>query len=496
VKPPTNARRLGLIGLVILLALVARPLYTLWKGHAADKSAFPPQVAGTVDDVSRLNATPVDSVLHVAMDHDSAIAQLRALLAYARGNDLPVSIAGARHSMGGHTIAPHGVQVDMLPFKRMRLDTTDGVLTVGSGALWSEVIPFLNDHDRAVAVMQSDNAFSVGGSISVNCHGWQHNKPPIASTVRSFRLLRADGTIVECSRENDRELFSLALGGYGLFGIILEVDLWTVPNETYTFHRLVMSSENYLDNYARLIDADSTVRMVYGRLNVNESDFLRRAMLNYFTFDTLAAKNSPLTEPGLDELKRSIFLGTKGDDYGKRMRWNSEQAYTKMRIGTRITRNQVMHESPAVYMNRSADRTDILHEYFIPRARFNDFIDALRRIIPAHEQDLLNITIRNVYRDDDTYLRYADEEMFAFVLFYDQRMSPEAEADMGALTRELIDAALGLGGTYYLPYRLHATPDQLRRAYPMAEAFFALKSRYDTLGLFQNRFSTTYASPR
>ncbi len=46
---------------------------------------------------------------------------------------------------------------------------------------------------------------------------------------------------------------------------------------------------------------------------------------------------------------------------------------------------------------------------------------------------------------------------------------------MEALTRELIDAALACGGRYYLPYRLHATPEQFRAAYPQAERFFKLK---------------------
>ena len=481
---------------LLAVALLARPLYTLWRGHSRDGGALPVLAPGTVDDVSRLNAATVDSVVHLVEGTTASTEQLRSVLDYARAHHLPVSIAGAKHSMGGHTIAPNGVQVDMLPFKHLSLDTTTNILTAGAGALWSEVIPYLNEHGRAVAVMQSDNAFSIGGSISVNCHGWQHNSAPIASTVRSFRLMLANGSPLNCSRAENPELFSLALGGYGLFGIILEVDLFTVPNELYMYHRLVTTSERYLENYARLIDGDSTVRMVYGRLNVNESDFLHRAMLNYFTFDSAAPAGSPLDEPGLEELKRSIFLGSKDDDYGKRMRWNSEQTYTKSQLGSRITRNQVMNESPSVYLNRSPDRTDILHEYFIPRVRFVAFIHAMQRIIPAHEQDLLNVTIRNVYHDEDVFLSYAHEEVFAFVLFFDQAMNTEAEADMKALTTELIDAALDLQGTYYLPYRLHASPVQLHRGYPMVSDFFALKQRYDPGGLFQNKFSLTYGNGR
>lgn len=478
--------------LILLVAMVVPPAWKLWEAHVRDGAGVPLPEQGIADDVSRLNATPIDSLVRVSEDPQQAISQLVSLVTFAAQHHLPISIAGARHSMGGHTIARDGVQVDMLPFKQLSLDTATNILTVGSGALWSEVIPYLDRYGRAVAVMQSDNAFSVGGSISVNCHGWQHNKAPIASTVEAFRLLRADGQVIYCSRSENAERFSLVLGGYGLFGVILDVDLRTVPNERYTYHRVVVSTDNYVDSYARFVDADTNVRMVYGRLNVNAEDFLQRAMLNYFVFDSAAPIPGGFEADGLAELKRSIFLASKDDDYGKRLRWNSEQAVTKTRIGTRITRNQVMNESPSLYMNRVPDHTDILHEYFIPRRNFDRFIAAMQRHMPEHKQDLLNVTVRNVYRDADSFLSYAHEEDFAFVLFFDQRISPEAEADMCALTRKLIDAALALDGSYYLPYRLHASPEQLRAAYPMADEFFAKKRQYDPEELFQNAFYKTY----
>ena len=70
---------------------------------------------------------------------------------------------------------------------------------------------------------------------------------------------------------------------------------------------------------------------------------------------------------------------------------------------------------------------------------------------------------------------------------------------MEAMTRELIDAALRLGGRYYLPYRLHATREQLEAAYPQASRFFELKRRYDPRETFQSSFYLKYAlgpSPR
>jgi FAD/FMN-containing dehydrogenase len=82
--------------------------------------------------------------------------------------------------------------------------------------------------------------------------------------------------------------------------------------------------------------------------------------------------------------------------------------------------------------------------------------------------------------------------MLAFVMFFSQPRSAAGDADMQAMTIELVDAVLRSDGQYYLPYRLHATPGQLRRAYPQADAFFTLKKRYDPQELFQNEFYIKY----
>jgi FAD/FMN-containing dehydrogenase len=157
-----------------------------------------------------------------------------------------------------------------------------------------------------------------------------------------------------------------------------------------------------------------------------------------------------------------------------------------------FTRNQLLSESAETFQEQNADRTDILHEYFIPGNQVPAFLEQARAIIPRHQSNLLNVTIRNVLADEDAYLRYADQEMFAFVMLFNQLRTKEADEQMERMTRELVDAALQCSGRYYLPYRLHATKDQFHKAYPQAWKFFARKRQYDPGEVFQNRFYGKY----
>jgi FAD/FMN-containing dehydrogenase len=478
---------------VVVGAVVLGAFPLLHEFRKVPNGASTAAKAPVADDVSRLNATPIHQFWDILSDESTAQSALRELLKQAGGAGLHVSIAGARHSMGGQTIAPGGIRVNMLPLRAMKLDEKTDLLHVDAGALWADVIPYLDRHGRSVEVMQSDNSFTVGGSMSVNCHGWQYGRPPIASTVESFHLMKADGTVVRCSRTENKQLFSLALGGYGLFGIILDADLRVVKNERLRLEQVVVPLDSAMTSFERKLRERGTPRMFYARLNITPDRMFDDVLINIFYPEQGAIPN--LTDPKLLGLRRAIFRGSVGSGFGKGVRWEAETKIAPHLTGTVFSRNQLMDESSDWYLDHSDATTDVLHEYFLPKDDAVPFLRQAKEIICAHHADLLNVTVREVETDNDTFLRYADQPMIAFVMFFSQRRTAVADRDMERLTRELIDVALHSGGRYYLPYRLHASVEQFRSAYPQSGEFFRLKQQYDPKNLFENEFYLKYASP-
>lgn len=465
---------------------------TFRKTHETNGSSAATK-AHLADDVSRLNATAVHEVWDIPSDEATAQSALRELVKRAGSSGMHVSIGGARHSMGGQTIAPGGIRVNMLPLKSMELDEKSDLLHIDAGALWADAIPYLDRHGRSVEVMQSDNSFTVGGSLSVNCHGWQYGRPPIASTVESFHLMKADGTVVRCSRTENKELFSLVLGGYGLFGIILDADLHVVRNERLRLEQVIAPLDSAMASFERKLRERGTPQMFYARLNITADHMFDDVLINMFYPDQGVIPN--LTDPKLLGLRRAIFRGSVGSGFGKEVRWEAETKIAPHLSGTVFSRNQLMDESADWYVDHSDATTDILHEYFLPQDGAVPFLQQAREIVRAHHADLLNVTVRELESDNDTFLRYADQRMIAFVMFFSQRRTAVANRDMEQMTRELIDAALHSGGRYYLPYRLHASVEQFRSAYPKSGEFFRLKQQYDPKSLFENEFYLKYARP-
>ncbi len=448
-----------------------------------------------LDDASRINPTAVHGVLFAMPSADDTARTVTPLLRrIAAGNDPALAIAGVRHSMGGQSMLAGGWVLDTRPMKQIALDRAAGVVRVGAGTTWRELIPVLNAAGLSPKIMQSNHDFSVGGSLSVNCHGWHAAHPPISSTVRRLRLLTAAGDVLTCSPTENAELWGLVLGGYGLFGVILEADLEVWPNAIYTPHFDSMPTSEYAATFAEKVYATGTTEMAYGRLSVAPHSFLKEAILVRFTPQPgTAGTILPLTTPTAPELQRAVFRNSAGSGLGKTLRWGLEREAAPW-LARPLSRNSIQNQPAAVFADRSSKTCDILHEYFIPQQRLWEFVQEARRIIEPSGIGLLNVTVRDIRQDTRTTLAYARQDVFGMVMNFRQERTQQADQRMRDLTRTLIDAAAKVAGTFYLPYRLHATGDQVRRAYPGWEATMAAKSRVDPHLVFRNALYGAYAN--
>lgn len=481
---------LWLIGLLTAIIFLSVPTFHILKTKFNEKDKVQTIPDGYTNDASQLNLTKVDTIIQVPNDKTEIESQLKDILKYAKENKLKISIAGARHSMGGHTIYPNGILLNMLPYKQMELDTTNNILTIGSGALWEDALKYLDKYGKSIAIMQAFSSFSIGGSISVNGHGWQKDLPPISASVISFTLLTQDGKIINCSRQENKELFKLVIGGYGLFGVILDVKLKVVENIALQYKYVRLSPDNYVSYYKKYVSDNPNVNLVFGRLRISDKHFLEEATINFF--EKVEAKIPVLQDEKSTDTQRLVFRGTVNSEYGKRLRWDLETSMNKVSKNELYSRNELLNDHVSLIENKDTSSTDLLHEYFIPERNFNQYINDIKSILKKSKIDLLNITIRGVQQDNDSYLNYARENVFGFVFLFNQKKTDEQETEMKTLTNQLVAIALKNEGTFYLPYRLHIDKDKMRKSYPNSDKFFELKLKYDPDEVFNNKFYEHY----
>ncbi len=459
---------------------------------SATRSLQPTGAEGTLNDASLLSETPV--FRHTVMSEDpgeALIARMRTELAEARTEGRPFNIGAARHSMGGHAIPTNGHAVTF-DASFLVPDTENGTYKVHAGARWEQVIAALDPIGFGPKVMQSNNDFGVAATFCVNAHGWPVPHGPTGATVREITMMLADGEVVTASRTENTDLFNLTMGGYGLTGAIIDMEVEMAPNRNLipTFEE--MPSRDFAPAFVAAIEAGD-VNMAYGRLNVDRDTFFEDALMITYR----EAPNQDVLEPVatsgfMSKAAAKVFRAQLMNESAKNLRWWFEASLVP-RIGAGdVTRNTLINEPVVTLDDGDPTRTDILHEYFVPPDRFADFVTTCQEVIPASYQEMMNITLRYVAPDTESVLSYAPGPRIASVMLFSQEMSERAEVDHRRMTRNLVQRTLDLGGTYYLPYRPHPQLEHLLQGYPNVREFVARKLELDPTRVFRNGFWDTY----
>ncbi len=458
-------------------ALILAALLTIQPAHAGE----------TVNDVTRLNPVTVEAVVT-----PTSIEEIGRIV---RAHDGPISIGGARHSQGGQTACAGCLFVDMRHFNRvLDVDAEHRLVTVEAGASWRMVQEAIDPKNLSVHIMQSYANFTVGGTLSVNAHGNYFNEGPVVNSVRSFRIVLADGSIVTASRDENPDIFYGAIGGYGGLGIIVEVTLDLVDNQPLKREARRVTVDGYKSLFFDQVEKRPDAVLHYG--TVYPPEFKNISAVTYYATDAPVTVQDRLAPPAKPSAFDHLMLDFV--TYTSLGKWIREYVYDPVDGGPDqvVWRNYAASPDADQLEPASRDKsTYVLQEYFVPVDRFDAFMARMTGIIQSNKANVLNIAIRHSPAEPDTLLSWARQDTFCFVLYYQQGTRPEDEARVRVWTSALIQAAIDEGGDYYLPYQIIATKDQFLKAYPRAPEYFALKTRLDPTYKFRNALWDAYYKP-
>ncbi len=407
----------------------------------------------------------------------------------------PISIGGGHFSMGGQTASPGSLHIDMRAFNKvLAFRPQERRIRVQAGIRWCDIQRFLDPHGLSVKIMQTYANFTVGGSLSVNAHGRYMGLGPVALSVRAILIVLADGTRHEASPTVNAELFHGAIGGYGGLGVIAEVELDVVENRRVKCVTKKMPVSEYLAYFQANIRTDN--HAVFHNADLYPPHYSMVLAQTWFeTEHPVTQTNRLMRLRSSFPLERYFFWAISETPTGK---WRREFLFDPLlffKQNVHWRNYEAGYDVAELEPASRARSTYVLQEYFVPVGRLMEFVPKIGEILNRYGVNAINISIRHALSDLGSVLAWAREEVFAFVLYYKQGTADHDKNAVGIWTRELIEAVLSVGGTYYLPYQLHATVDQFHRAYPRAQEYFSLKRRLDPQYRFRNALWDKYYAP-
>lgn len=447
---------------------------------------------------SQLNRTHVRELLRPRNSDE-----LAEIIRSATRKEVAISVSGCRHSMGGQQFATDGLCIDMRSLARViSFNQERGLIEAEAGIQWPELIRAYLDAQTGskrpwgIAQKQTGaDTFTLGGSLSSNVHGRGLKMKPLISNVESFALINAEGKTVPCSREENGELFKLAIGGYGLFGLISSVRLQLVPRQKLRRVVEIIHADELAERFQERIAANFLYGDFQFSIDEKSPDFMRVGVFS--CYEPLADNEPVMAEKKLRNDDWLDLLRLAYTDRGKAFARYAE--YYRATNGQTYwsDTNQLSAYLPdyAKKLRRQiggGESSLIITEIYVPRASLSDFLAQAAELLRSNRTLVIYGTVRLIEKDDESFLAWA-KESYACVIFNLLTLHTATGIEASAKSfRGLIDLAIAGGGSYYLAYHRFAKREQVRACYPQFERFLELKREHDPVERFQSDWYRHY----
>jgi decaprenylphospho-beta-D-ribofuranose 2-oxidase len=162
---------------------------------------------------------------------------------------------GAGRSYGDAALNPDGSTILTERLHRLlAFNEQTGILRCEAGVSFKELLEVFVPRGWFPGVTPGTKFVTMGGAVASDVHGKNHHREgSFANYVRSLKLILASGETVLCSRHQSADLFWATIGGMGLTGMILEVELALQPIETAYIDLHQIKAQN-LDEAIALFD--------------------------------------------------------------------------------------------------------------------------------------------------------------------------------------------------------------------------------------------------
>jgi FAD/FMN-containing dehydrogenase len=454
-----------------------------------------------VNDIhSQLNSTRVSEILQ-----PRSIDDVQKIVRTARQTGKTISVAGGRHAMGGQQFGTDTILIDIRKMNRvLNLDQKSGIIEIEAGIEWPELINSYLTMQKGevqpwgIAQKQTGaDRLTIAGTIAANAHGRGLKMKPFISDVESFVMVDANGAAQTCSRTENKELFRLVHGGYGLFGVVTSVRLRLVPRKKIERVVEIRKVDDLISAFDKRVDDGFLYGDFQFSIERDSEDFLHRGVFSCYRpipSDTpVPSAEKQLT----DENWRQLLLLAHTDQ---------KQAFKKYEDYYLSTNGQVYWSDKhqlSIYpdnYHREIDEklhspypaTEMITEIDVPRPMLKGFLAEAREDFRKNKVELIYGTVRLIDRDDESFLPWAKQPYACTIFNLHVVHSAEGMKNSEDAFRRLIDMATRRDGTYYLTYHRYATRQQLEACYPQFSEFLRLKKKYDPEERFQSDWYRHY----
>ena len=176
------------------------------------------------------------------------------------------SIVGAFFSNNGNVVKVESDK-EIINFRK-----EEGQIDIFSSITLDKLYKYLITYGYYIKSVPSYPGASIGGCIAANVHGQNHyNEGCFANHVVKIKIFHPERGVISLSRDENKEIFFLTIGGYGVTGIILEATLQVYAVQSNIVEVTNVSFNSIYESYEILMNEKENYDYFHGWCGISPS---------------------------------------------------------------------------------------------------------------------------------------------------------------------------------------------------------------------------------
>ena len=389
---------------------------------------------------------------------------------------------GMGRSYGDSSLAKHTLHTTKLDHF-LTFDEQTGVLTCEAGMSFAEILRIFIPQGWFLPVTPGTQFITVGGAIASDVHGKNHHLDgSFSQHVLSFTLCLANGENVECSLNQNRELFLATCGGMGLTGVILFATFKLIPIKSAFIEETTYKTANLAETLAKFEEHDSATYSVAWIDCLAKGNQLGRSLLMLGEHAAKSAQ-TPLTVAKPSKLNMPLDLPSFT------LNSLSVKAFNTLYYGKVFNQHsqRITHYAPYFYpldsiqnWNRMYGKNGFVqYQFVIPKSAGLVGLSQILSMIADSKRGSFLAVLKVFGQGNDNYLSFPEE---GYTLALDFKM----DSSLLAFLDRLDEVVLSYGGKLYLTKDARMSEQTFKQSYPQWETFQEIRHKYNAHKVFNS----------
>ncbi len=367
----------------------------------------------------------------------------------------------------------------------LAFDEKTGVIVCESGVPLSEVLENFVPRGWFLPVTPGTKFITVGGAIASDVHGKNHHlSGSFSNHLEWIKVLLSDGTIVQCSKNENTDLFWSTCGGMGLTGIIIEASFKMLKVETAYIRQRIVKTKN-IDETIEAFEANKHWTYSVAWIDcLAKGDSLGRSALILGEHATKIEVGYRYRNPLRIDKKISIPFPIFLPDFV--LNSLTVKIFNELRYATYVSKDSFVEYEPFFYpldiigdWNRMYGKRGFTqYQFVLPKETSKEGLQKLlTKISDSGEGSFL--AVLKLFGKQDGILSFPRE---GFTLALDFAISPTSLKlfnDLDVIVKEF-------GGRLYLSKDVRMNKEMFEKGYSNSGKFSLIKNKYDSLQKFQS----------